>query len=106
MPVRLNITMEEAVYRRLKKEVRPKKISAFINAAVRARLYPDKETLDAAYRAARRESWRKSFPLHCAGALIEVAAGIFKRQEPHWPEKVAACIEEARNALSVYAFLR
>jgi len=71
VPVRLNITMEEAVYRRLKKEVRPKKISAFINAAVRARLYPDKETLDAAYRAARRESWRKSFSRDWAATETE-----------------------------------
>jgi len=44
--------------------------------------------------------WRKNFPIHCAGALIEVAGGIFKRQEPQWPEKVTACIEEAQHALS------
>jgi len=43
--------------------------------------------------------WRKRFTLHCAGALIEVAAGIFKRQEPHWTEKVPAAIEEARRVL-------
>src|SRR5207247_5522064 len=29
--------------------------------------------------------WRRRFPQHCAGALIEVAGGIFKRQAPHWP---------------------
>ncbi|HEY6169574.1 MAG TPA: phosphotransferase, partial [Verrucomicrobiae bacterium] len=46
------------------------------------------------------KSWRARLPLHCAGALIEVAAGIFKRQEPRWPEKVAACIEEAQRTLS------
>jgi tRNA A-37 threonylcarbamoyl transferase component Bud32 len=45
------------------------------------------------------KSWRARFPLHCAGALIEVAGGIFKRQESHWPEKVATCIEEAQHAL-------
>jgi hypothetical protein len=45
------------------------------------------------------KSWRESFFLHCAGGLIEVAGGIFKRQEPHWPEKVAACIVEAQHAL-------
>ena len=44
--------------------------------------------------------WRRRFPLHCAGALIEVAGGIFKRQEPHWPEKVTAAVEEARCCLS------
>jgi len=46
------------------------------------------------------KSWRKRFPLHCAGALIEVAGGIFKRQEPQWPAKVTAAIEEAQRALS------
>ena len=58
MPVRLNITMDEDVYRRLKRELPPKKISAFIEDAVRARLYPDQTTLDAAYEAARKERWR------------------------------------------------
>jgi hypothetical protein len=58
MPVRLNITMDEDVYRRLKRELPPKKISAFIEDAVRARLYPDRTTLDAAYEAARKEGWR------------------------------------------------
>lgn len=58
MPVRLNITMDEDVYRRLKRELPPKKISAFIEDAVRARLYPDPTVLDAAYQAARREKWR------------------------------------------------
>lgn len=52
--------MDEEVYKRLKKEVPPKKLSTFINAAVRAKLYPDKSTLDAAYRAARKERWRKT----------------------------------------------
>jgi hypothetical protein len=59
MPVRLNITMEEDLYKRLKNELPPKGISAFINKAVRARLRPDRRTLDAAYRAASRERWRR-----------------------------------------------
>lgn len=59
MPVRLNITMNEDLYRRLKRELPPKRISAFINDAVRARLSPDRKTLDAAYRNARRERWRR-----------------------------------------------
>jgi hypothetical protein len=58
MPVRLNITMDEDIYRRLKRELPPKRISAFIEDAVRARLYPDRTTLDAAYKAARKERWR------------------------------------------------
>jgi hypothetical protein len=42
MPVRLNITMDEDLYRRLKKELPAKGISSFINKAVRARVHPDR----------------------------------------------------------------
>jgi hypothetical protein len=59
MSVRLNITMDEALYKRLKKELPPKRISSFIEAAVRARIHPDRATLDAAYKAAAREPWRE-----------------------------------------------
>ncbi len=58
MPVRLNITMDADLYERLKRELPPKRISRFINDAVRARLHPDRRTLDAAYKAARKEAWR------------------------------------------------
>ncbi|CUS38670.1 hypothetical protein [Candidatus Nitrospira nitrificans] len=58
MAIRLNITMDDDIYARLKKEVPPKKLSAFISSAVRAKLHPDTKSLDAAYRAARKESWR------------------------------------------------
>lgn len=58
MAVRLNITMDGDLYRRLKSELPPKRISAFIADAVRAKLRPDRKTLDAAYKAASRESWR------------------------------------------------
>ena len=61
MPVRLNITMDDDVYDRLKKNVPPKKLSAFITSAVREKLYPDAKTLNAAYRAASKERWRKRF---------------------------------------------
>jgi len=60
MPVRLNILIEEQVYKRLKKQVPAKKMSAFINEAVRTKLRPDKTALDAAYKAARMETWRNS----------------------------------------------
>lgn len=60
MPVRLNITMDDDVYARLKKQVPPKKLSAFIARAVRAKLHPDAKTLDAAYQAASKERWRTS----------------------------------------------
>ena len=58
MSVRLNITMDDDVYARLKKEVPSKKLSAFIARAVREKLHPDTTTLNAAYRAARKERWR------------------------------------------------
>jgi Arc/MetJ family transcription regulator len=60
MSVRLNITMDEDLYRRLKKELPAKGISSFINKAVRARIRPDRRTLDAAYRAASKERWRRT----------------------------------------------
>jgi hypothetical protein len=39
--------------------VRPKRISAFIAQAVRAKLRPDRQALDAAYKAASKERWRR-----------------------------------------------
>jgi hypothetical protein len=45
-------------------------------------------------------TWRERFPLHAAAALLEVARGIFKRQEGNWRNKVAAAVGEARHALS------
>jgi len=45
-------------------------------------------------------SWRRRFALHCAGALIEVASGIFRRQDARWPDKMAVAIEGARYALA------
>ena len=53
------ITMDDDVYARLKKEVPPKKFSAFISSAVRSKLHPHAKTLDAAYRAAGKEKWRR-----------------------------------------------
>jgi hypothetical protein len=58
--VRLNITIDEDVHERLKRELPAKGISRFINEAVRARLRPSREALDNAYKAASRESWRRS----------------------------------------------
>ena len=45
-------------------------------------------------------SWRERLDAQYAVAVVETAVGIFKRQEPQWPEKVTACIEEAHQALS------
>lgn len=59
MTVRLNITMDDKLYRRLKRELPPKGISWFIEESVRSRLRPDRRTLDAAYAKARGERWRR-----------------------------------------------
>ncbi len=45
-------------------------------------------------------AWRSRLPLHYAGAVLKVAVGFFQRQEPRWPEKIAALVEEARNSLT------
>ena len=60
MPVRLNITIDEDVHKRLKAELPAKGISRFINDAVRARLRPSRDDLDRAYQAASRERWRSA----------------------------------------------
>ena len=60
MTVRLNITMDEDLYRRLKKELPRKGISSFISEAIRARIHPDRRTLDRAYQAASKERWRRT----------------------------------------------
>ena len=72
MPVRLNITIDEDVHERLKRDLPPKGISRFINDALRARLRPAREQLDAAYRAAAaREKWRRSEAREWAGTDVE-----------------------------------
>jgi hypothetical protein len=60
MPIRLNITIDNDVHERLKRELPAKGISRFINEAVRARLRPSREALDDAYKAAAKERWRHS----------------------------------------------
>ena len=60
MPVRLNITIDEDVHARLKRDLPAKGISRFINEAIRARLRPSRTVLDQAYKAAARERWRRS----------------------------------------------
>ena len=75
MPVRLNITMDEDLYRRLKRDVPPKGISAFISHAVRARIYPDRKALDEGYKAASKEAWRR-----------QVAGDWEQTDNDGWPE--------------------
>jgi hypothetical protein len=52
-----------------------KRISRFINEAIRARLWPSREQLDSAYRAASRENWRPSAASEWAATEVEA-----------WPE--------------------
>lgn len=71
MNVRLNITIDEAVYRRLKRELPAKGISSFIEEAVRSHLRPDRTALAAAYRAASREPWRRDLTEDWAASETE-----------------------------------
>lgn len=75
MAAHLSITMDEALYARLKHELPRKRISAFIEEAVRAKLRPTRAELDAAYRAASNESWRGTL-----GEVWSVTEG------EDWPE--------------------
>jgi hypothetical protein len=67
---------------RLKQEVPPKKISAFISSAVRAKLHPDTKTLDAAYRAARKERWRKELAAQVTRPLLHGRS--FGHRQSQW----------------------
>ena len=71
MPVRLNITIDEDVHERLKRDLPPKGISRFINDAIRARLRPSREEFDEAYRAASREKWRRTEAQDWAATEVE-----------------------------------
>ena len=44
--------------------------------------------------------WRERLDVQYAIALVETAAGIFKRQEAGWPDEVAGAIFEAEHVLS------
>jgi hypothetical protein len=44
--------------------------------------------------------WRDRLMPHYAGAALKVALGFFRRQEPQWPEKVAAMVAEAKSSLA------
>jgi hypothetical protein len=75
MPAHLNITMDQALYLRLKRELPPKRISAFIEDAVRAKLRPSKSDLEHAYQSAAKEVWRQ-----------KLAADWSKTELEEWPE--------------------
>ena len=45
-------------------------------------------------------TWQERLPFHYAGTLLKAAQGIFRRQAPDWPEKIATVLEEARASLA------
>jgi hypothetical protein len=75
MVAHLSITLDEKLYARLKKELPPKRLSAFISDAIRAKLRPDRKALDAAYKAASKEPWRR-----------ELGAEWSETEVDAWPE--------------------
>jgi aminoglycoside phosphotransferase (APT) family kinase protein len=45
-------------------------------------------------------AWRDRFAVHGAGALLEVASGIFRSQAPGWRSKLTAAVAEGSRLLS------
>ena len=74
--------------------------SGFRYAREDGRVLRDARALARIERMRVPPAWRERFRLHCAGALIEVAGGMFRRQERRWPERVAEAVQEAQNVLS------
>jgi hypothetical protein len=52
------------------------------------------------YFARVPRAWRSRLPFHYAGAALKTAVGFFRRQEPCWPEKIAAQVKEAEDSLA------
>lgn len=52
------------------------------------------------YFARVPSDWRHRLPVLYAWAALKAAASIFNRQEPDWPEKVAAMLGQARQAVT------
>lgn len=75
MTIRLNITLPEETYLRLKREAPPKGMSAYIDEALKMRLKPDRAALDEAYR----QSWSDQ-------ARVAIAADWAGVEGEDWPE--------------------
>lgn len=84
----------------------PAHLFAYIVAGVGLQAMPLEDRHDVAtafveeYFSRVPKQWFRRFWLHCAGTLIEVAGGMFKQQEPHWPDKVVATVREAQHCLA------
>jgi Phosphotransferase enzyme family len=45
-------------------------------------------------------TWQERLPFHYAGALLKISFGLFGRQAPDWPDRIATLLEEARASLA------
>jgi hypothetical protein len=45
-------------------------------------------------------TWHDRLPFHYAGTLLKAAHGLFRRQAPDWPDKIATLLEEAKASLA------
>lgn len=52
------------------------------------------------YFARVPKTWRERLALNYAGAVLKVAVGFFRRQDPDWPDKISTLLEEAGDSLS------
>jgi hypothetical protein len=52
------------------------------------------------YFARVPETWRTRLSLHYAGAVLKVAVGFFRRQEPSWSDKIETLLKEAEDSLA------
>jgi len=46
------------------------------------------------------EAWRDRLPRHYAGAVFRMTSGYLRRQQPDWPDKIEALLEEAEDSLA------
>jgi len=81
-------------------------LSAYLTARVGLDAVPEErgraaaDALVDAYFAHVPTHWRERFALHRAGALLEVASGIFRSQQPGWPDKLKATVAHALDAVA------
>jgi phosphotransferase family enzyme len=45
-------------------------------------------------------TWHDRLPFHYAGALLKISFGVFGRQAPDWPGRIATLLEEAKASLA------
>ncbi|HZB09201.1 MAG TPA: aminoglycoside phosphotransferase family protein [Rubrobacter sp.] len=45
-------------------------------------------------------AWQERLPFHYAGTLLKAAYGVFRRQAPDWPERIATLLDEAKASLA------